>query len=91
MTRSTFAGSVAACFYLGLVTPLLAAQPAPTSAVTHPSPGDEKLAAVKPAKKCLGDLLAFDKQMERTATGWADPAMATAIRWTDSAPVTAPR
>jgi sporulation protein YlmC with PRC-barrel domain len=65
MTRSTFAGSVAACFYLGLVTPLLAAQPAPTSAATHASAGDEKLAAVKPARKCLGDLLAFDKQMQK--------------------------
>ncbi len=65
MTRSTFAGSVAACCYLGLVTPLLAAQPAPTGAVTLPSPGNEKIAAIKPAKKCLGDLLAFDKQMQK--------------------------
>ncbi len=65
MTRSTFAGSVAACFYLGLVTPLLAAQPAPTNTMTRASPGDEKLAAVEPAKKCLGDLLAFDKQMQK--------------------------
>ena len=65
MKRSPFAVSVAACCYFGLVTSLLAAQPAPTSAVTHASPGDEKLAVVKPAKKCLGDLLAFDKQMQK--------------------------
>jgi sporulation protein YlmC with PRC-barrel domain len=65
MTRSTLAGSVAACFYLGLVTPLLAAQPVPTSAVTHPSPGNEKIAATEPAKKCLVDLLAFNKQMQK--------------------------
>jgi len=65
MTRSTFAGSVAACFYLGLVTPLLAAQPAPASAASHASAGEDKLAAAKPAKKCLGDLLAFNKQMQK--------------------------
>jgi len=65
MKRSTLTGSVATCIYLGLATSLLAAQPAPNGAVTQASPGDEKLATVKPAKKCLGDLLAFDKQMQK--------------------------
>jgi sporulation protein YlmC with PRC-barrel domain len=65
MKRSTLTGSVATCLYLGLAAPLLAAQPAPTSAVTHPSPADKAFAAAKPARECLRDLLAFDTQMQK--------------------------
>jgi sporulation protein YlmC with PRC-barrel domain len=65
MKRSTLTGSVATCLYLGLATPLLAAQPAPASAVVHTSPADKAFAAAEPAKKCLSDLLAFDHQMEK--------------------------
>jgi sporulation protein YlmC with PRC-barrel domain len=50
MKRSILAGCVAAFFCLGFATTLLAA---------------EKIAAVKPAEKCLNDLRAFDNQMEK--------------------------
>ncbi len=65
MKRSILTGSVATCLYLGLATSLLAAQPAPASAVSPTSANDKKVAAIKPARKCLGDLLAFDKQMQK--------------------------
>ena len=50
MKRSTLAGSVTAFFCLGLATTLLA---------------QEKVAAIKPAEKCLSDLHTFDNQMEK--------------------------
>ena len=46
MERSTLAGAVAAFFCLGVATTLLAAE--------------KKVAAVKPAQKCLNDLRAFE-------------------------------
>ena len=51
MERSTLAGAVAAFFCLGFATTLLAAE--------------KRVTAVKPAEKCLNDLRAFDKQMEK--------------------------
>ena len=51
MERSTLAGAVAAFLCLGFATTLLAAE--------------KRVTAVKPAEKCLNDLRAFDKQMEK--------------------------
>ena len=65
MRRLTLAGSVASCFYLGLVVPALAAQPNATGAVSRPSPDEKDVSAIKPAEKCLSDLHAFDNQMEK--------------------------
>ena len=65
MKRSTMAGSVAACLCLGLVAPLLAAEPAGTGATNPPAPGGSSVAAIKPAEKCLSDLGAFDSQMRK--------------------------
>jgi sporulation protein YlmC with PRC-barrel domain len=48
--RAALAASVAACFCLGVVTPLFAADPP---------------AANKAGEKCLSDLRAFDSQMEK--------------------------
>ncbi len=64
MKRSILAGSVAACFCLGLSAPLLAASPT-VSGAASPSPAEQNLAAAKPAEKCLSDLRAFDTQMEK--------------------------
>jgi sporulation protein YlmC with PRC-barrel domain len=55
---------VAACFYLGLVVPALAAEPNATGVVNRPSPDEKKVSAIKPVEKCLSDLHAFDNQME---------------------------
>lgn len=65
MKRSTLAGSAAALFYLGFATPLLAAEPAATGAVTQSPSAGNKVAAIKPAEKCLSDLGAFDNQMDK--------------------------
>ena len=65
MKRSTLAGSVAACFCLGLVAPALAAEPNATGTVNRPSPDEKNVSAIKPAEKCLSDLHAFDNQMEK--------------------------
>jgi sporulation protein YlmC with PRC-barrel domain len=65
MKRSILASSVAACFYICLTGPLFAAQPALTSAVSHPSSNEKNVIAVKPAEKCLSDLRTFDGQMQR--------------------------
>jgi sporulation protein YlmC with PRC-barrel domain len=65
MKRSVLDSSVAACFCLGLVTPLLAAQPAATGVVSDPSVSAENVSAAKPAETCLNDLRAFDRQMEK--------------------------
>lgn len=65
MKRSTIVGSVAACVYLGLVAPALAAEPNATGMVNRPSPDEKDVSAIKPAEKCLSDLHAFDNQMEK--------------------------
>ena len=65
MKRSALADSVAASFYLGLVAPLLAAEPNATGTVNQPSPSEQNVSAAKPAKKCLCDLHAFDSRMEK--------------------------
>ena len=65
MKRSTLAGSVAAAFCIGFVTPVLAAQPAATGMVKQSSVSERKVAAAKPAGKCLSDLRAFDNQMDK--------------------------
>jgi len=64
MKRSTLAGPVAACLFLGLAAPLLAAEPAATG-VANPPASEKNLSAAKPAEKCLSDLRAFDSQMEK--------------------------
>ncbi len=65
LKRSALASSVAACFCLGLATPLLAAEPPVTGTVGPPSPSEKNVSAAKPAEKCLSDLRAFDSQMEK--------------------------
>jgi hypothetical protein len=65
MKRTILAGSTAACLCLGLAGPLLAAEPPVTGTVNHPSPGEQNVAAIKPAAKCLSDLRALDGQMEK--------------------------
>jgi sporulation protein YlmC with PRC-barrel domain len=66
MKRSTFIGSIAVCMYFGLAAPLLAAEPVVTGAAIQAPPAEESgVSAVKPAKKCLSDLHAFDSQMEK--------------------------
>ena len=65
MKRSTIVGSVAACFCLGLSTPLLATEPPVVGTSAQPPSSMENVAALKPAEKCLGDLRAFDSQMEK--------------------------
>jgi sporulation protein YlmC with PRC-barrel domain len=65
MKHRILAGSMAACFCLGLAAPLLAAEPAATGAVKPPSAGEKKLSAIKPAQQCLSDLRAFDSKMEK--------------------------
>jgi sporulation protein YlmC with PRC-barrel domain len=65
MKRVTLAKSVAACFCLGVVVPLLSAQtPAPSTA-NQASPVAKNVAAIKPAEACLSDLRVFDSQMEK--------------------------
>ena len=64
MKRSTLVGSVTVCMCFGLAAPLLAADPVATA--NQASPGEESgISAIKPAKKCLSDLHAFDSQMEK--------------------------
>lgn len=65
MKRSILVSSVAACFCLGLASPLLAAEPSATGAVNAPSSGQKSAAVTKPAEKCLSDLRAFSSQMEK--------------------------
>ena len=65
MKRSTLAGSAAALFCLGFATPLIAADPAVTGKVNQSPSAGMKVAAVKPAEKCLSDLRAFDNQMDK--------------------------
>ena len=65
MKRSTLASSVAACLCLGLATPLLAAEPAATGMMNHPTSGAKNIATARPARKCLSDLRAFDTRMEK--------------------------
>ena len=65
MKRSTLAGSVAACFYLGLVVPALAAEPNATGTVNRPSPSEMNVSAIKFGEKCLSDLRAFDNQTKK--------------------------
>lgn len=63
MIRSTLAGSVAALLCLSFSTPLLAAQTAPAGTENQTSPGENKVATVKPAEKCFSDMRAFSDQM----------------------------
>lgn len=65
MKRSTLASSAAALFCLGFATPLLAAEPAVTGTVNQSPSAGNKVAAIKPAEKCLSDLRAFDNQMDK--------------------------
>jgi sporulation protein YlmC with PRC-barrel domain len=65
MKRPILAGSMAACFCLGLAVPLFAAEPAATGAVTPPSAAEKNASAIKPAQQCLSDLRAFDSQMRK--------------------------
>ena len=65
MKRSTLASSAAALFCLGFATPLLAAEPAVTGTVKQTPSAGNKVAAIKPAEKCLSDLRAFDNQMDK--------------------------
>jgi sporulation protein YlmC with PRC-barrel domain len=62
MPRSILTSSVAACFCLGLSTPVLAAEPATT---TNPLSSNRTVATAKPAEMCLADLRAFDSQMQK--------------------------
>lgn len=61
MKRSTLVASAA--IFLGLATPLLAAEPAVTGEV--PQPPTESVSATKPAETCLSNLRAFDSQLEK--------------------------
>jgi len=66
MKRSTLVGFTTICMCFGLADPLLAADPVVTGAATQASPTEESgVSAIKPAKKCLSDLHAFDSQMEK--------------------------
>ena len=65
MKRSILVSSVASCICLGLSTPLLAAEPAVTGTVNQSPSVGKKVAAIKPAEKCLNDLHAFDNQMDK--------------------------
>ena len=65
MKGSTLASSAAALFCLGFATPLLAAEPAVTGTVNQSPSAGNKVAAIKPAEKCLSDLRAFDNQMDK--------------------------
>ena len=65
MKRPTLAGSMTGFFCLGFATALLAAEPAVTGTVKQSPTAETKVAAVKPAEKCLNDLRAFDNQMNQ--------------------------
>lgn len=65
MKCSKIVGSVAACFCLGLSTPLLATEPPVAGNSDRPASSIENVAALKPAEKCLSDLRAFGSQMEK--------------------------
>jgi sporulation protein YlmC with PRC-barrel domain len=54
---------VAACIYLGVAAPLLAASPPATGAMNQPPPSEQNAAAIKSAEKCLSDLHALEGQM----------------------------
>jgi len=64
MKRSILASS-AALFCLGFATPLLAAEPAATGTLNQSPSAGKKVAAVKPAEKCLSDLRGFVDQMDK--------------------------
>ena len=57
--------AVTALFGLGVAAPLFAAQPAAPGTANQHSPGEKKISAIRPAKKCLNDLRVFDTQMEK--------------------------
>jgi len=71
MRRSILAGAMATCFCLGVVAPLLAAQPAATDTANQPPPSAMAISVAEPAGKCLSDLRAFDTQMEKDGY-WMD-------------------
>ena len=63
MKHAILTSSLAAWFCLGFAAPLLAAEAPATSKANRPSSVAAKVAAAKPAVKCLADLRAFDTQM----------------------------
>ena len=79
MIRSTLAGSVAAFFYLGFAATLLAAQPAATGTANQSSRG--KSPPLSQQRSALTICAPSTIRWRRTAIGWADLTMATAIRW----------
>jgi hypothetical protein len=65
MRRSILMISATACCCLNLSIPLLAAEP-PAAGTANPPASDVKtVATLRPAEKCLGDLRAFDSQLEK--------------------------
>src|SRR5579872_4907687 len=68
MKCSILAGAAsAACLYLGLAAPILAAETPVTGrepTVARSSPSAKRVATVKPAEKCLNDLRAFEHQLD---------------------------
>jgi len=70
MKRATLMASTAAYLCLGVSMPLLAAEPAAPGAATTSSDARNasearNVATTKPAEKCLSDLRAFDRQMDK--------------------------
>lgn len=65
MKRSVLATSLAACSFLGLAGPSLAAEPVETGTANPPALSEKTATATKPAEKCLSDLRAFDSQMQK--------------------------
>jgi sporulation protein YlmC with PRC-barrel domain len=74
MIRSAFLVSVAACLWLGLASPMLAADPVATAGAVKQLPSNEMAANSKDtAEKCLTDLRMFDHKMETDGYwfGWS--------------------
>lgn len=65
MKRSALAASLTACFCLGFAVPLLAAESPQTAPAHKPSRHTGPASNERPAKKCIADLRAFDKQMQK--------------------------
>ena len=65
MVRAAFLVSVAAYLWLGLASPVLAADPVATTIAVKQSPSNDMAANSKDAaEKCLTDLRTFDHKME---------------------------
>jgi sporulation protein YlmC with PRC-barrel domain len=79
MERMLFTGSTAICICLGLVAPLLAAEPAANGAA-EPLNSIKETAASAPAEACLNDFRAFANQMQKDGywlggSGYGYPTM----------------